>query len=435
MAEVFVDAACNGQDGSGQSYFFLADHYVAYNWTDDRVADGVHSISEWGFSVTVAPPGPDKALDAALKGKGTFLDKVYFFKDAGYMRYNWAPPALETPLPLSLTSWNFPDTFVNGVEAAFNGKFSREGKAYFFKGNRYIRYRWTDNGVDQGYPKTINNMIGMPPEFASRVDAAVDGDGPFVNYGYLFLSGNYIRFNWNETGGEPFVDGAITPIQENWQGLVELLLAGKAKAQALAWLRVARVQLSAYAAFLGGTPYPFDQALMETVLSTHFHIDPGMPPLSKLPIVSQILAGCNMIETTLNNSPTIFRYRTDAETVADGNPTIDAAYTFFNGTINFTRNFPLRGPMNRAASVMHESVHVFDNLSGSADTHIPEWYVTDAVAAALGLPTTPNDPNLSTRYDLMTTANALHNPSSYAAFAQHIFYSIDTRYGEGHHDL
>jgi len=91
--------------------------------------------------------------------------------------------------------------------------------------------------------------------------------------------------------------------------------------------------------------------------------------------------------------------------------------------------------MNRAVSVLHESVHVIDNLSGSSATHIPEWYVTDETAHALGLPKVPDIPGLDTRYDLMTTSNALHNESSYAAFAQHVAIGTDTRFGEGHHDL
>ena len=90
--------------------------------------------------------------------------------------------------------------------------------------------------------------------------------------------------------------------------------------------------------------------------------------------------------------------------------------------------------MNRAASVLHESVHVIDKLSGSSATHIPEWYVTEETAHALGLPHQPDNPHLDTRYDLMTTSNALHNPSSYAAFAQHVAIGTDTRFGAGHPD-
>jgi hypothetical protein len=33
----------------------------------------------------------------------------------------------------------------------------------------------------------------------------------------------------------------------------------------------------------------------------------------------------------------------------------------------------------------------------------------------------------ATRYDLMSTADSLHNPSSYATFARHIFFGHDSR--------
>jgi hypothetical protein len=86
--------------------------------------------------------------------------------------------------------------------------------------------------------------------------------------------------------------------------------------------------------------------------------------------------------------------------------------------------------------VLHETVHVIDSQSFVASTHIPEWYVTDAEADRLGLDKALTSPPRSitlfaTRYNLMSTTNSLHNPSSYAALAQHVFYGRDTRYGAG----
>jgi hypothetical protein len=113
-----------------------------------------------------------------------------------------------------------------------------------------------------------------------------------------------------------------------------------------------------------------------------------------------------------------------------GNP----AYGVFDGNVSFTPDFVAQGPLGRAAMVLHETVHVLDNQSGLATTHISEWYVTDSEADALGLDktlTSPARPQFATRYNLMSMADSLHNPSSYAAFAQHVFYGNDTRYGAG----
>jgi len=181
--------------------------------------------------------------------------------------------------------------------------------------------------------------------------------------------------------------------------------------------------------------------LMDAALSAHFHIASTMPNSQKLLLINQIINGYNNVETTPNKSQDIFRYRTNTEGCGDfrRSPTdatpIDAAYTFFNATINFTRDFVSRGPMARAASVIHESVHFFDSAGGRPND-ISEWYVTDAEALTLGLHTEPDRPvtEFATRYDLMNTSLSLHNPSSFAAFAQYIFFGRDTRFGAGHPD-
>jgi hypothetical protein len=70
------------------------------------------------------------------------------------------------------------------------------------------------------------------------------------------------------------------------------------------------------------------------------------------------------------------------------------------------------GPNSRAAIVIHEGVHVFDSQSGLANTHISEF--------------TP-------AYDVQTADLSLHNPSSFAGLAAHIFNGADPvpRFGLG----
>jgi hypothetical protein len=70
------------------------------------------------------------------------------------------------------------------------------------------------------------------------------------------------------------------------------------------------------------------------------------------------------------------------------------------------------GPRSRAAILVHEAVHLVDNLSGNdATTHISEF---------------------SPAYDTQSADNALHNPSSYATFAWHVTRGFDTpRFGLG----
>jgi hypothetical protein len=433
VAETFIEAAFNGADGSQEAHFFLGNHYVTYNFASDRVVNGVRPVSDWGVPPTFTSlPTADTTLepagiDGAIKGRDGFADFGYIFKGTDYVRVRFGPPRLDGTGFLS--AWGLPGAaFTTGVDAAFSGRLSREHKAYFFRGPEYDRFDWQNDAADatdpngNSYPRPISNLVGMPAPFTSGMSAAVDGDGAFANVGYLFREDQYLRFQWVAIGaGEPHVDGASTAIHTAWPGLVELLVAGKAKSKALVWIAAAQAALTAAAAGLG-TP------VVNAALATHFHMNTG--PLN-LAVIGQIQANYTAVAAKLADSANVFRFRTDAEaTGVDGvTPPVPRAYSFFNGTTNFTQTFPLRHRMARAAIVLHETVHVVDSASVAA-VDIPEWYVTDAEAAALGLPTQPNQPGLSTRYDLMTTAQAVHNPSAYAAFAQHVAIGSDTRFGD-----
>ncbi|WP_448160759.1 hypothetical protein [Bacillus cereus] len=459
MAEKFVDAAVAGELGTNVAFFFLADQYVVYDYATvpDRVRDGVYPLTNFppgnvsGFPSSFAPAGSSTKLDAALRGKGPYLGYAYFFLGEKYMRFRWspappafdpnsareillwnlymrfrwspAPPAFDPNSTREISSWNLPNTFSN-IDASFNGELNRDSYCYFFKRNEYIRYIWAEGSVDANYPKQISNMVGMPATFAAGIDAAVDGGGPFINAGYLFKDDKYLKFQW-VTVGEPHVDGGIQSIQENWKGLAELLLAGKAKSQALEWLHVTRNRL---AALVSGTLPSADQAVMTQALDTHFHFVPS--DTARITHISNTFA---LVEATLRDSARIFRFRTDDEAVSDLRPDIPAAYTSpwppsAATRINFTRNFPLRSERNRASSVIHEAVHVNDGLSNTPSTHISEWYVSPALAPALGLtPIFNNRPEFARRYNEMSADDAIHNPASYATFARHLFFGFDNR--------
>lgn len=426
MAEKIVDAAIS--DGVSTAAFFLTDQYVIYDYTTDRVRDGVHPLTEFpvgaatGFPGSFAPPGPTTSLDTGLRGKGPFVDFAYFFRNSDYMRVRTAAASFDPPDARSISAWNLPGSFVP-LDAAFNGALNRDGFCYFFKGNQYVRYSWAADSVDSGYPKPISNMVGIPAGFASNLDAAVDGAGAFESAGYFFKGEEYLRFRW-VSSGEPHVDQDARPIQGNWPGLLELLLAGKAKSHALEWLRVAQARLASLAAgTLGGA----DLALITIALATHFHTIP-----TDVASVQAIRTKFAAVEATLRNSAQTFRFRTDDEVVNIDHASLDAAYAApwppsAATRINITRFFKSRSELNRVSSIIHEAVHVNDAQSATPDTHISEWYVSPALAPLFGLIPQADNPSFATRYDLMSLANALHNPASYATFARHVFHGVDTR--------
>ena len=231
--------------------------------------------------------------------------------------------------------------------------------------------------------------------------------------------------------------GAPTAIQGNWMGVVELLAAARAKTEALSWLATAMPRVQAYAVMLAAGMPIVGQALVESALRTHFHLNPATPASTRVPAVNTILGMLERMRGTLRDSARTIRFRTDSEAVADGSADIAAAYTWpfppSSATrINITRNFLQRSVRNRVSSLLHEAVHVNDAASvgpaGAPDpVHIPEWYVTAPEAARLGLPFVPNDPGFATRYDQMSAANALHNPAAYATLVRHLFFAVDNR--------
>ena len=94
-------------------------------------------------------------LDAALDGSGPHSGKAYFFKGDQYVRWDWATDKADPGYPKSIAEWNLPSGFTGGFDAALNGGGPYSGKAYIFKGNQYVRWDWATDKVDPGYPKSI----------------------------------------------------------------------------------------------------------------------------------------------------------------------------------------------------------------------------------------------------------------------------------------
>ncbi|MBM2615507.1 hypothetical protein JIG36_08000 [Actinoplanes sp. LDG1-06] len=418
MVERYIDAARSNADGSHEATFFLADHYVVFDYDRNRVNDGVHAVAGLGFGLPFSPVGPDQSLDAALKGRGAHSRTGYQFRGSRYARVDLTSGLGDSGLG-ELTAWALPGTNGHGVDAAFNGRGpTRDGKAYFFRGDQYTRYDWKLEKPDPEYPRPISAVPGMLAPFTESLDAAVDGEGAYAKAGYLFKGGDYLRVNWDPPRGqgEPRVEGPARSIQQGWTGLVELLLAGKAKAQALVWTTDATRHLAV----------PFDP-LFATALATHFHVAPTASALEKATAIALVQAQFQRVVTALAESSIRFRFRTAEESMRlDHNGEAPSVY-FWDTRINFTPRFPACDPSARAASVLRETVRAVDPSAATVSAHVPEWYVSDPEADRLGLPRVRDDPRWTVRYDHSSTARALHNPSAYAAFARHLSLGRDSR--------
>ncbi|MGB1283008.1 MAG: hemopexin repeat-containing protein [Polaribacter sp.] len=228
-----VDAALwNGK--SNRIYFFKDDEYIRVNPNDSFNV-------EPGYPKPIAGNWPNLHASftndiGAAVWSGT-NKKVYFYKDEDYVRINpfdgWKqgnsypkliaknrigkrPNLKQAFASLDIDSnWpGFPRSFGQNLDAAVWA--NKNGKVYFFQGNKYLRVNPNNNWeVDNGYPKPIaGNWNGFPASFANGVDAAVGNDKN--NKIYFFKGNEYIRVNpnnnWNVDAGYP------KPIAGNWPG-------------------------------------------------------------------------------------------------------------------------------------------------------------------------------------------------------------------------
>lgn len=137
-------------------------------------------------------------IDAAVNWGDGF---IYLFKGSEYYKLDALANQTTDANPRDIADgWgSFPPAFTTRIDAAFN---AGNDKAYFFSGDQYLRYRVTDDRVDDPDPGTspypraisdVNGWHGLPTAFQSGLDASVNaGDGKL----YFFKGENYVRLTY-----------------------------------------------------------------------------------------------------------------------------------------------------------------------------------------------------------------------------------------------
>jgi hypothetical protein len=159
-----IDATIDGQgDFTGKSYFFRGDKYVRYDWKTDKIDRGPNSLATgWGLPEPFA-----SGVDVAFNGMGPFKGKAYFFKDDQCARVDWKTLGVDQEIK-PISAWGLGDGFTSGLTACCTDASSipviGSDKAFFFKGDRYVRYDWTNDRADSGYP--LPTSAGWPTGLA-----------------------------------------------------------------------------------------------------------------------------------------------------------------------------------------------------------------------------------------------------------------------------
>ena len=182
---------------AGKCYFFKGDKYVRYDWANDKADPGYPAsiAANWHKM----PVGFTSGFDAAINGQGPFAGKCYFFKGDSYVRYDWSADRADPGYPIKIApNWHgLPVGFQDKFDAIINGAGPFAGKCYFFKGDSYVRYDWASDKVDPGYPLKIGKYWHcLPAGYTSNFNDGLEGDKQFKGKGYFFKGNKYIRYNW-----------------------------------------------------------------------------------------------------------------------------------------------------------------------------------------------------------------------------------------------
>ncbi len=192
----------------GNAYFFKDNQYISYNLENHCIESGYPQKIEQGIGASF-PVSFYQGIDAGLLWNN---GKAFFFKGDEYIRFDLYQNQVELGYPQKLKSGNWlgwPSHFYQGIDAAV---LWNNGKAYFFKGDEYIQYDIYKEMTDRGYPKKIKEELGKewPSNFTKGIDAAIT-----INYrkAFLFKKDEYIAYDIKKGSID---SGYPKKINENW---------------------------------------------------------------------------------------------------------------------------------------------------------------------------------------------------------------------------
>ncbi|SMC21838.1 phosphoglycerate mutase [Andreprevotia lacus DSM 23236] len=199
---------------SSRSYFFLNDgSYVRYNNVLDKAESGYPQAvtdSNW--------PGLASYAGKLVGGFSKDASVAYFFlSDGTYIRYDKTNDRVESGYPKPVNDSTWPGLGAYATQIAATLRWTGDKVQFFLRDGRYIRYSLIADKADSGYPKVVNDStwpgVGA---YATKIRAAVKWSDAKA---YFFLSdGTYIRYNISsdkaDAGYPKVVDSS------SWPGVV-----------------------------------------------------------------------------------------------------------------------------------------------------------------------------------------------------------------------
>ena len=188
--------------------FLRADTCLVYDLQADSAGAPFPVIKHWtGLEGT--------GFEDSFRAVVTVGDKTYAFKGASYIRLSGGTVDEGYPAPIA-ENWPGMDAagFADGIEAAVS---LGNGDIYFFRGDQYVRYDVAQDVVAPDYPKPIGgNWPGMEEAgCAGGIDAAVSYN---AEKAYFFRGDQYVRY---DIAGDTVDPDYPQSIAANWPGMEE----------------------------------------------------------------------------------------------------------------------------------------------------------------------------------------------------------------------
>lgn len=203
------------------AYFFKGTQYRAYDIVSDTAVGLARDIAtDW--------PGLNRFEGGAQNIEAAFNNgagKAYFFKGDAYIRFTIATRTVDSGYPRSIqANWSGLDGFEGGAQN-LDAAFSDGDVVYFFKAKEYIRFDLGDDQTDARYPRDISQLTweGLHV-WSGRIDAALKWTNNRVQF---FKEGAYIRFDMTldrASDGYPrLVSRDTWPNLSEWESLRRLV--------------------------------------------------------------------------------------------------------------------------------------------------------------------------------------------------------------------
>lgn len=208
---MYLNYDAPGVFGPHKHYFFTkGGGWARYDWNRDEFDKGpIDNLDEWliprDFAVGVTAVFSGGCNGMCDQRRLPHTGKTYFVNGNSFLAYDWKTNDLDSqvPRPLSelLHDRESEAAFTRRLDAVVRGRGAWQNKLFLFSGSTYARFDLDTNVIDWG-PADVMSEFKLPGGFENGIDAALNGEGPYRDFLYLFKGEYYVKFSWKVASGK-----------------------------------------------------------------------------------------------------------------------------------------------------------------------------------------------------------------------------------------